>query len=83
MLFRSVIGIGAGADCDGQVLVFHDALGMFDRFTPKFVRRFAEVGRAAREGLEEYAAQVRDGRFPAPEHSFGMQDEELRKIYGN
>ncbi|MDO4767459.1 MAG: 3-methyl-2-oxobutanoate hydroxymethyltransferase [Pseudomonadota bacterium] len=78
-----VIGIGAGADCDGQVLVFHDALGMFDRFTPKFVRRFAEVGRAAREGLAEYAAQVRDGRFPAPEHSFGMQDEELRKIYGN
>ena len=56
---------------------------MFDRFTPKFVRRFAEMNRTTQERLEEYAAQVRDGRFPTPEHSFGMQDEELRKIYGN
>lgn len=78
-----VIGIGAGAGCDGQVLVFHDALGLFDRFTPKFVQRFAEVGTAAREGLKEYAAQVRDGRFPGPEHTFGIQDEELRKLYGD
>jgi 3-methyl-2-oxobutanoate hydroxymethyltransferase len=78
-----IIGIGAGAECDGQVLVFHDALGLFDRFTPKFVQRFAEIGAAARDGIQAYAAQVRDGRFPGPEHIFGIQEEELRKLYGD
>lgn len=65
------------------MLVFHDALGLFDRFTPKFVQRFAEIGAAARDGIQAYAAQVRDGRFPGPEHIFGIQEEELRKLYGD
>lgn len=76
------IGIGAGAACDGQVLVFHDALGLFERFVPKFVKQFAQLGSAARDGLAAYARDVRTGTFPGPEHSFSMQAEELSRIYG-
>jgi len=64
------IGIGAGAGCDGQVLVLHDLLGLEDRITPKFVRRYAELGRAAVDAIEHYVADVREGTFPAKEHSF-------------
>jgi len=77
------VGIGAGAACDGQVLVFHDALGLFERFVPKFVRQFETLGVKAKAGLAQYAQEVRDGSFPAPEHSFSMRDEELRRIYGH
>ncbi len=76
------IGIGAGAACDGQVLVFHDTLGLFERFVPKFVKQFARLGAAAREALSAYAQDVRSGTFPDPEHSFSMNEAELSRIYG-
>ncbi len=64
------IGIGAGVQCDGQVLVLDDMLGMFTDFRPKFVRRYAELGKTAAEAIAAYAADVRGRRFPAPEHGF-------------
>jgi 3-methyl-2-oxobutanoate hydroxymethyltransferase len=64
------IGIGAGADCDGQVLVLHDMLGLNEMFTPKFLKRYAELGEAVRAAVRSYAAEVRDGTYPGPEHSF-------------
>lgn len=64
------IGIGAGADCDGQVLVLHDMLGMFEKFTPKFVKRYAELGRLMKEAVAQYAEEVRSGAFPDREHSY-------------
>ncbi|MDY0275729.1 MAG: 3-methyl-2-oxobutanoate hydroxymethyltransferase [Desulfomicrobium sp.] len=76
------IGIGAGNHCDGQVLVFHDAVGLFDRFTPKFVKRFATLGAQGHEGLARYCQEVRSGAFPAAEHSFTMDEEELKHLYG-
>jgi 3-methyl-2-oxobutanoate hydroxymethyltransferase len=78
------IGIGAGAACDGQVLVYHDLLGLEERIAPRFVRRYAELGLASREAIERFAADVREGRFPSPEESYGSLEPkpELRKIYG-
>ena len=64
------IGIGAGVHCDGQILVLHDLLGLFDRFTPKFVKRYAELGRAAGDAIGEYVREVRSGAFPDDAHSF-------------
>ena len=64
------IGIGAGAQCDGQVLVIDDMLGLFTDFRPKFVKRYAELGSTAAEAVAAYAAEVRARAFPAPEHSF-------------
>lgn len=64
------VGIGAGAGCDGQVLVNQDMLGMFHDFTPKFVRRFAEVGDVMLEAYRAYDAAVKDGSFPAAEHTY-------------
>ena len=64
------IGIGAGRDCDGQVLVVDDMLGLFTDFRPKFVKRYAELGQAADAAISAYAAEVRSGAFPAEEHSF-------------
>ena len=64
------IGIGAGPGCDGQVLVSHDLLGLFDGFRPKFVKRYADLGTATRDAISAYAAEVRDGKFPAAEHEF-------------
>ena len=64
------IGIGAGVHCDGQVLVVDDMLGMFTAFRPKFVKRYAELGKLADEAIATYAAEVRTRAFPAPEHSF-------------
>ena len=65
-----VIGIGAGVDCDGQVLVVDDMLGLFTDFRPKFVKRYAELGKTADEAIAAYAADVRSRAFPAAEHSF-------------
>lgn len=65
------IGIGAGIGCDGQVLVTHDMLGLFDRFTPKFVKRYAEIGRAIQEAAGRYVQEVQSGQFPGPEHTYG------------
>ena len=64
------IGIGAGPYCDGQVLVLHDLLGVFQRFTPKFVKRYAEIGKMARKAIEEYKDEVKKGLFPTEEHSY-------------
>src|SRR5262249_58088533 len=64
------IGIGAGAGCDGQVLVLQDMLGMYDEIHPKFVKRFSELGESIRAAVRTYCAEVRDAKFPGPEHEF-------------
>ena len=69
------IGIGAGAGTDGQVLVFHDLLGLFEDFTPKFARRYLEGAELFRAAIRSYAEDVRSGRFPGPEHAFGLPPE--------
>ncbi len=71
------IGIGAGADCDGQVLVWHDLLGLYEGRTARFVKRYADVADVIREALETYAADVREHRFPEEQHTYAMPDEEL------
>jgi 3-methyl-2-oxobutanoate hydroxymethyltransferase len=76
------IGIGAGAHCDGQVLVFHDVVGLFSGFTPTFVKRYAEAGDAIRDAMKKYAEEVRSGAFPSESHSFAMKDEAVRQLYG-
>jgi len=80
------IGIGAGPHCDGQVLVFHDLLGLEERIAPRFVRRYAELGSAARQALSTFAADVREGRFPSVEESYDDPTRHhagpIRKIYG-
>lgn len=70
------IGIGAGPHCDGQVLVFHDAVGMFEQFQPRFVKRYAQVGSIIREALQQYREDVEQGRFPGEEHTTYMDDQE-------
>jgi 3-methyl-2-oxobutanoate hydroxymethyltransferase len=70
------IGIGAGPHCDGQVLVWHDLLGINEGFVPKFVKRFAGVADETRRGLEAFAAEVRAGTYPADEHTYHMTDDE-------
>jgi 3-methyl-2-oxobutanoate hydroxymethyltransferase len=72
------IGIGAGADTDGQVLVWHDMLGLYEGNAPRFVERYAELGAAIVEALSRYADDVRTGAFPQERHAYGMREEELR-----
>lgn len=74
------IGIGAGVDCDGQVLVTHDMVGLFDRFTPKFVKQYAKISDIITEAILGYRDDVQNRRFPAEEHSFMMKAEELNKL---
>ncbi|MBV9067823.1 MAG: 3-methyl-2-oxobutanoate hydroxymethyltransferase [Acidobacteria bacterium] len=78
------IGIGAGPACDGQVLVFHDLLGLYDGHTPKFVRRYANLADEMRTAIEHYLADVRDGSFPddAKESFHAVSADELRALYG-
>jgi len=76
-----IIGIGAGPDCDGQVLVAQDMLGMFDRFVPKFVKQYGNLNVLIMEALQKYAIEVDSGEFPGPEHSFTMKEEVLKKLY--
>jgi 3-methyl-2-oxobutanoate hydroxymethyltransferase len=71
------IGIGAGGDCDGQVLVWHDMLGYYDGHAPRFVKRYADLGAVIVEALGRYADEVRSGAFPGPQHTYGMPEEEL------
>ena len=75
-----VIGIGAGAATDGQVLVLHDLLGINDGFQPKFVKRYADVRSAMVRGLEAYAADVRTRAFPGAEHTYGIAPEEMERL---
>jgi 3-methyl-2-oxobutanoate hydroxymethyltransferase len=79
------IGIGAGPGCDGQVLVYHDVLGIEDRIAPKFVRRYADVRTVAVEGLRAYAADVRSGAFPGPAESYHLSADvvETLGLYGS
>ena len=72
------IGIGAGAACDGQVLVYHDLLGLTEGRAPRFVKRYANLAEQIRGALEAYANEVRTGVYPAEEHTYGMPDDELR-----
>ncbi len=69
------IGIGAGPDCDGQVLVTHDLLGLFDRFTPRFVKKYADLHLEMIRAFEAYIRDVKTGEFPAKRHGFSMSDE--------
>ena len=75
------IGIGAGADCDGQILVYQDMLGMFSDFTPKFVKRYANIGEAMKAAFKGYIDEVCGGAFPAPEHGYGISNEVIEKLY--
>ncbi len=75
------IGIGAGAGCDGQVLVYQDMLAMFGDFKPKFVKRFGEVGAVMKEAFQTYSQEVKAGVFPAVEHTFQIDDDVIEKLY--
>ena len=76
------IGIGAGPDCDGQVLVWHDILGLYDGRAARFVKRYAEIGDSIRSALAEFASDVRERRFPEEQHTYAMPDDELRVFEG-
>ncbi len=74
------IGIGAGVHCDGQVLVVHDMLGLFDRFTPKFAKRYVNLSEQMLKAFETYQEEVRTGEFPKDQHSFHIDKKELEKV---
>ena len=78
-----VIGIGAGVDVDGQVLVTHDMVGLFDKFIPKFVKQYTQIRPIILEALSAYKKEVQDASFPAPEHSFKMPEETLAQLKTN
>lgn len=75
------IGIGAGKGCDGQVLVYQDMLAMFSDYTPKFVKRFANVGEIMTEAFKAYDSEVKAGTFPGKEHSYAISDDIIEKLY--
>lgn len=75
------IGIGGGPDCDGQVLVTQDMIGMFDQFVPKFVKQYAKVGDTIVKAFNEFADEVQRKEFPGPEHCFTIKDDVLEKLY--
>ena len=75
-----VIGIGAGPDVDGQVLVTHDMIGLFDKFVPKFVKQYTNIRKIILEALSEYKDEVISVKFPAAEHSFKMPGEALEQL---
>ncbi|MDO4854703.1 MAG: 3-methyl-2-oxobutanoate hydroxymethyltransferase [Coriobacteriia bacterium] len=75
------IGIGAGAGCDGQVLVYQDMLALFSDFKPKFVKHFANLGPAMVQAFKDYDAEVKAGSFPAQEHTYKIDDEVIDKLY--
>ena len=76
------IGIGAGPDCDAQVLVMHDMLGLFDRFVPKFVKQYANIRQQMEAALQQYRHEVETGQFPGPTHVYTIEDEVLERLYG-
>ena len=75
------IGIGAGAGCDGQVLVYADMLGMFSDFTPKFVKRYAETGKIMTEAFKGYISEVKAGTYPDAKHTYAINDDVIEKLY--
>ena len=75
------IGIGAGPDCDGQILVYQDMLGMYKDFSPKFVKHFGNVGDQILEAFNKYDSEVKNSAFPSEEHCFKIDDEVLEKLY--
>ena len=75
------IGIGAGAQCDGQILVYQDMLGMYSDFTPKFVKKYENLGEKMNVAFKKYIEEVKDGIFPGEEHSFKINDEVIEKLY--
>ena len=72
--------IGAGPECDGQLLIVHDILGLFELFKPKFVKRYAQLGEEMVEAFTKYKAEVKAGKFPQPEHCYNMPEEEFKKL---
>jgi 3-methyl-2-oxobutanoate hydroxymethyltransferase len=86
LITRSVgmptIGIGAGPECDGQVLVTNDLLGLYEKFLPKFVKQYVQLYPRIREALKDYAREVKEGCFPGPEHSFSMDPQDLKPLPG-
>jgi len=74
------IGIGAGKDCDGQVLVINDMIGLFERFLPKFVKQYVKVAPQISSAIRQYKDEVEAGTFPGAEHTFGIKEEELNKV---
>lgn len=81
MLDIPTIGIGAGNECDGQVLVFQDMLGMFTDYVPKFVKQFANVGEVMKQAFRDYMDEIQSGAFPAEEHSYKIDDDIIEKLY--
>ena len=75
------IGIGAGAGCDGQILVYQDMLGLFSDYTPKFAKHFAELGQEMEKAFAAYVHEVQAGTFPAAEHTFNMNEDVMNKLY--
>lgn len=75
------IGIGAGAGCDGQILVYQDMLGMFSDYVPKFVKKYVNVGESMKNAFAEYMNEVQQGAFPAKEHGYGIDNEIIEKLY--
>ena len=76
------IGIGSGPDCDGQVLVLHDVLGLYEGRSPRFAKRYADLATEIRAALERFAGDVRSGAFPTEEHTYAMPEEELAAFLG-
>jgi 3-methyl-2-oxobutanoate hydroxymethyltransferase len=74
------IGIGSGRDCDGQVLVYHDVLGLYDGHAPRFVKRYADIGAEIADALSRFAADVRSGAYPEDGHTYTIPDEELAQF---
>ena len=74
------IGIGSGINCDGQVLVVHDMLGMFEKIKPKFAKRYLNLSEDIRNAINSYVKDVKEEKFPEEEHTFSMEKEELEKL---
>jgi 3-methyl-2-oxobutanoate hydroxymethyltransferase len=80
-----ILGIGSGPACHGQLLIVHDILGLFEAFTPKFVKRYADVASVMRQAFLDYVREVKEGKFPGPEHTYKIPQEEweaLQKLLG-
>ncbi|WP_294377275.1 3-methyl-2-oxobutanoate hydroxymethyltransferase [uncultured Clostridium sp.] len=75
------IGIGAGKDCDGQILVYQDMLGMFDDYVPKFVKQYANIGSVMREAISSYVKEVKEVSFPEEKHTYKIDENELKRLY--